>query len=123
MMESLDKQMREYQEIRGWLAGKKPAATGRTWRRRMRDALPVPVRMTMIALAPRAGFMVLYACAGLVFSQTLPLFDALFLFEGPPTGVEMPMRSIIGWLQPVIILVSSFNLGMAGLAWILGGHD
>ena len=29
----VEKEMREYQAIQGWLHGKKPPAAGRTWRR------------------------------------------------------------------------------------------
>jgi hypothetical protein len=88
-MESLDKQKAEYRDIQAWLAGKKPPARGRTWRRRIRQQLlPSAVVQPLEQFGsrmPPVGLPQIVVWFVLLLVASIPL-EHVFM---PPPGTDL----------------------------------
>lgn len=130
-MQPLDEQQQEYREIKAWLAGEKPPARGRTWRRKIRESLPIPVRHALITVAPSALSLLLRAGIGLLMAESAPLLLALFAGDVPSdTGLPLPLDELSQGLKAGFIALQSILrvlclaiMAVAGLAWALGHED
>lgn len=124
-MNPLEQQMREYQDIQEWLAGKKPPARGRTWRRRLREALPAPVQRMVLATASCGSALLLRTLFVVVMAQGSYLLEAFIDPAGTPgqLPLESAIRFLFDTLRPIVTYVSAAFLVFVSVALCLGSQE
>lgn len=124
-MQPLKQQMREYRDIQAWLAGEKPPARGRTWRRRIREHLPRPVQTAVLAVAPRGPGLLLRTLCIVAFAHVSMILPDLLLPSNQVGPVQMDniIQMLNDVLRPIVMWASVAFMGFIGLAMCLGRPD
>jgi hypothetical protein len=119
-VDNLDEQIAEHQEIKRWLAGDKPPAQGRTWRRTVQAVLPAKAQAagrTVSVLMPLSTQSLLMPCifAGMSFSS-MSFFAAplgLLPDAGDMPGLSDLVRSLavaVHYLSLALAIITSLGL-------------
>jgi hypothetical protein len=119
MRHERERQQQEYRARKAWLAGEKPSAQGRTWRRAFVAALPPAARAVGEQTRLDGRFMARLAVSLLLMllsvDEMFPLLDGSSVF--------------FQWLSPVMpsllwyggLLTAGFTLLTGGLALVCQG--
>jgi hypothetical protein len=120
-----DNDLNDYRAMKDWLAGTKPPAQGRTWRRRLQAIMPASIDTPLRQTLPGVAVDIL-ELGGLTLASVLPMVVGLGLISagGHLLSLLESAAPAGASLRPVDALARelfTFARTIAGLSAVVGG--